>query len=218
MGPQGRLLHSRNSGETAGMIAALFVLEDGPYSGLRDVDAWGIIRDARTYPGPHKVIAHPPCERWGRYWSGGPSARVRKKLGDDDGCFKSAVQSVRIFGGCLEHPEASHAFREFNLPIPSWTGGWTSPDIHGGRSCCVAQGHYGHLARKMTWLYGVRIDFRELKWGPSKNGLRLDEGFHSKEERQRAIKTGVCQRLSARQRKLTPIPFRNLLIDLVGRK
>jgi len=44
----------------------------------------------------------------------------------------------------------------------------------------------------------------------------LDEGFHSKEERRRAIRTGICQRLSKRQRTETPIPFRDLLLSIAG--
>ena len=64
------------------MVAALFVETNGIYFGLPNIDPWDKQRDARLYPGPHPVIAHPPCERWGRYWSGGPSARVRRRMGD----------------------------------------------------------------------------------------------------------------------------------------
>jgi hypothetical protein len=197
------------------MIAALFVHPAGPYANRPGVDAWDELRDARKYFNDFPVVAHPPCQRWGRYWSGGPSARVRRKMGDDNGCFKSALASVRKCGGVLEHPEASHAFKKFGLPIPAWHGGWTTPDEFGGRSCCVAQGHYGHRGRKMTWLYGVDIDFRELIWGPTDPKDRMDLGYHSKEERARAVKTGICQRLSHRQRLLTPLPFAELLISLV---
>lgn len=52
------------------MIAALFVEVDGCYAGLPDVDPWPIERDARQYAGPHPVVAHPPCQRWGRFWHG----------------------------------------------------------------------------------------------------------------------------------------------------
>ena len=72
------------------MIAALFVQPKGCYAGLPEVDPWDEVRDARLYAGPHPVVAHPPCARWSRYWSGGPSARVRRTLGDDDGCFAAA--------------------------------------------------------------------------------------------------------------------------------
>jgi hypothetical protein len=198
------------------VIAALYVVTDGPYYNLPDIDPWDEKRDARKYYGVHKVIAHPPCERWGRYWSGGPSAKVKRKLGDDDGCFEAALNSVRVWGGALEHPEASHAFHNFNLPIPAWHGGWSNPDEFGGRSCCVSQGHYGHAARKMTWLYAVNTSYPDLIWGPAKKQIRLEDGFHSKEERMRAIKTGICQRLSHRQRKITPIVFRDLLIKIVN--
>lgn len=197
------------------MIAALYIIEYGPYSALEGVDAWGVSRDARKYRGPYPAIAHPPCERWGRYYSGGPSAHGTRLKGDDDGCFAHSLWAVRTFSGVIEHPEASHAFHYYGLPIPAWRGGWSQPDKYGGRSCCVAQGHYGHLARKMTWLYAVGIDFSiPIIWGPSTGGLRLDEGFHSKEARARAIKTGVGKRLSARQRKITPEPFKELLLKL----
>lgn len=195
------------------MIAALFVSASGPYRNQPDIDAWDELRDARTYSGPYRVVAHPPCERWGRYWGGGPSARVRRKLGDDNGCFYSALMSVRRFGGVLEHPEASHAWRHYGLKQPPWKDGWVEADSIGW-TCCVSQGHYGHAARKMTWLYTVASKRPELIWGPAEGKTRLDLGYHSKEERARAIKTGGCQRLSKRQRILTPILFRDVLLEI----
>jgi hypothetical protein len=47
-------------------IAALFVDPKGAYAGLPDVDLWGEARDARLYDGPYSVVAHPPCQRWGK--------------------------------------------------------------------------------------------------------------------------------------------------------
>lgn len=199
-------------------LAALYVLTDGPYFNLDGVDPWDEKRDARRYKGPHPVIAHPPCQRWGRYWGGGPMLHgtpKQKLKGDDDGCFAHALWAVRTFGGVLEHPEASHAWPWFGLPRPDFNGGWTAPDQYGGRSCCVAQGHYGHRAQKMTWLYAVGTEYPELRWGRALDKQRLDVGYHSKEERRRAIRTGVCQRLSKRQREITPDAFRDLLINLV---
>ena len=180
------------------MIAALFVQTGGCYFGLDGVDPWDEPRDARLYAGPYPVVAHPPCQRWGRYWSGGPSARVRRKLGDDDGCFASALASVRAFGGVLEHPEASHAWKAFGLASPPWRGGWVQADNEGGWTCCVMQGHYGHAARKATWLYANKVLLPDLTWGPTSPRQRLDEGFHSAEERRRAA---------------TPLAFRDLLIS-----
>lgn len=196
------------------MIAALFVAERGIYANLADVDMWGVTRDARCYPGPYPVIAHPPCERWGRYWSGGPSARVRHLKGDDGGCFAAALRAVREYGGVLEHPEASHAWRAFGLnPPPRW-GGWVNADFEGGWTCCVEQGHYGHPARKATWLYAVGIDLLSLTWGSCARKMRLEDGYHSAEERRRAVKTGIYQRLSKQQRAATPVEFRDVLLAM----
>lgn len=195
--------------------AALFVGSDGPYAGLDGVDAWDISRDARRYAGPYPVIAHPPCERWGRYWGGGPSVRVKRTLGDDGGCFKSALASVRRWGGVLEHPEASHAWRTFGLARPPRSGGWVVADDRGGWTCCVEQGHYGHRARKATWLYAAGVELPSLTWGPSQ-GERLEDGFHSTAERHAARAAGVApvRRLSERERWATPEAFRDVLLAM----
>lgn len=196
------------------MIAALYVLADGVYSGRPDVECWDVTRDARKYAGPWPVVAHPPCERWGRYWFGGPSAKVRRKLGDDGGCFAAALAAVRHWGGVLEHPEASHAWRIHYLITPPKSGGWIAAGDNIGWTCCVEQGHYGHRARKATWLYAVGCDLPSLWWGSSGPRDRLDDGFHSAEERRRAVRTGVVQRLSQRQRAATPPAFAELLLSI----
>lgn len=198
-------------------IAALYVLTDGPYSNLKNVEAWDLKRDARTYKGPYKVISHPPCERWGRYWGGGPmlhGTSRQKILGDDEGCFAHALWSVRTFGGVLEHPEASHAWAWFGLNKPPRNGGWIEADSFGGMTCCVAQGHYGHSAQKLTWLYVNKVKTPELKWGLTPNKTRLDQGFHSKQER-KTSKIKKTKRISKFECAATPIEFRNLLINMV---
>ena len=47
------------------MIAALYVESGGAYFGLQGVDPWDEVRDARLYAGPHAIVAHPPCQRYG---------------------------------------------------------------------------------------------------------------------------------------------------------
>jgi len=203
------------------MIAALYVEAGGVYCDLADVDPWDRTRDARRYDGPLPVVAHPPCERWGRYWSGGPNlANPRKLMGDDGGCFAAALAAVRRFGGVLEHPEGSHAWRAFRLMAPPRHGGWIRADwIDGfdGWTCCVEQGAYGHAARKATWLYAHGVELPSLKWGRAEGEfLRLEDDL-SAEQRARAVKTGICQqRLSHRQRATTPIAFRDLLLAIAG--
>lgn len=206
------------SPRASAIVAALYVAKGGCYFGRPDVEPWDQAKDARLYAGPWPVVAHPPCERWGRYWGGAPTTWPRKVKGDDGGCFAAALASVRRWGGILEHPEASAAWAAFRLAAPPSSGGWIRADWidgHDGWTCCVEQGAYGHRSRKATWLYAHGIEPPALKWGPAEGDfVRLDEGFHSAEERARAVKTGACQRLSKNQRAATPIPFRDLLISV----
>jgi len=199
-------------------VAALFVATGGVYFGLPDVDPWDAQRDARLYAGSTPVVAHPPCERWGRYWSGGPSARVRRKLGDDGGCFASALAAVRRCGGVLEHPEASHAFAHHGLSRPEWRAGWSDAGDGKGHVCCVAQGHYGHRARKLTWLYAVGAALPSLDWTIPAPRSRLDYGFHSAAERaarREVVAPRVnASRLHARENLATPVQFRDLLLSV----
>lgn len=199
------------------MIAALYVETGGCYFGLADVDPWDEARDARLYDGPHPVVAHPPCQRWGRYWGGHPRQWPRLVKGDDGGCFAAALAAVRRWGGVLEHPEGSSAWDAHGLVAPPRNGAWVAADwpMHNGWTCCVEQGAYGHKARKATWLYAHGVELPSLDWGKADGDfLRLDDGFHSAEERRRAVKTGICQRLSKKQRLATPHPFRDLLLGI----
>lgn len=200
------------------MIAVLFAQKYGVYHGLPDIDLWDKPRDARQYKGPWPVVAHPPCARWGRYWYGGPTlikTREYLKKGDDEGCFAAALAAVRNFGGVLEHPEASHAWRHFGLLPPLRCGEWSIADWQGGWTCCVEQGWYGHRARKPTWLYAKSVELPSLRWGHAKgNFLRLDDGSHSKEERRGKIKLGTISQLPHREREATPVEFRDVLIAM----
>lgn len=199
-------------------VAALYVDPKGAYAGLEGVEVWDQARDARRYDGPWPVVAHPPCERWGRYWGGGPMLHGtprQKRLGDDGGCFAAALAAVRRWGGVLEHPEASHAWRVHGLFAPPREGGWVRAGDLLGWTCCVEQGHYGHRARKATWLYAVGAALPDLTWGAALTGVRLEPGFHSREERARSsAERRLVKRLSARERAATPPAFRDLLLSL----
>lgn len=198
-------------------VAALYVETGGAYFDLPGVDPWDEPRDARRYDGPHPVVAHPPCQRWGRFWGGNPKQQPRLKLGDDKGCFAAALAAVRAFGGVLEHPEASHAWAAHGLNKPPKTGGWIRADFQGGWTCCVEQGHYGHLARKATWLYASGVSLPNLPWGKSEASLRVaGAGFHSKAERDAARAAGnhTHQQLPQRLRNATPPQFRDLLLSI----
>jgi len=200
------------------MIAALFVETGGAYFGLKGVDPWDEARDARSYPGPYPVVAHPPCERWGRMWFGSPLKPDKNKyrLGNDGGCFAAALMAVRCWGGVLEHPADTHAYAAFGLKKPPRKGGWVPVDDFGGWACCVEQGHYGHYGRKMTWLYAVGTDRPELKWGSS--GQRLDPVLLKTHGYKYARRCGMTGRIGGKNKKRdrakTPPEFRELLLKI----
>lgn len=154
------------------MIAALYVETGGAYFDVEGVDPWDEVRDARLYDGPNPVVAHPPCQRWGKMWAGSPSViaktGVRKVKGDDGGCFAAALSAVRKFGGVLEHPWGSHAWPHFSIQKPPRAGGWVKADEYGGWTCCIEQGKYGHYCPKPTLLYASKCNLPELKWGVTK--------------------------------------------------
>lgn len=197
-------------------VAVLFARADSVYKTLPGTDVWDEARDARKWTGGLPAVAHPPCARWGRYWGGAPSQRPRLKLGDDGGLFELALAQVRRNGGVIEHPEATHAWKRFGLNAPPRSGGWVNADFLGGWTCCVEQGHFGHSARKATWLYLIGVECPPpAPWGPAPGDfVRLDQGFHSAAERARAIKTGACQRLSKADRERTPPRFAEWLVEL----
>ena len=78
------------------MIAALYVQKDGAYYGIDGVDPWDEDRDARLYDGPWPVVAHPPCNKWS-ILAYVVQAKGLGKIGDDGGCFASALAAVRKY-------------------------------------------------------------------------------------------------------------------------
>ena len=197
-------------------IAALYVQKRGAYAGLVGVDPWYEERDARRYAGPYPVVAHPPCQRWGRYWQGGPSAVVKHEKGADGGCFAAALAAVRRFGGVLEHPAATSAWEHHGIRRPPVGGGWVEAGDGVGYTASVEQGHYGHRARKATWLYvaGVASSLLpELVWGPSDAELE-HRPTTSEEGRLKERRRGAIERMSQRERAATPAAFRYVLVDL----
>lgn len=123
-------------------VAALYIDDiHGPYPSLLGSDlVWGVGRDARTYAGPHPIIAHPPCGPWGRMsaWA----------YATDRELALVAVRQLKEWGGVLEHPEGSSLWRAALL------------DLQGGFTLKVDQCDWGHPCRKRSWIwvYGYPAD------------------------------------------------------------
>lgn len=203
-------------GSRSQAVACLYVEPDGIYAGLPGADLWDEQRDARLYAGPLPVVAHPPCQRWCRFWHGSTRKPHQFKLGADNGCFAHALWAVRTFGGVLEHPADSHAWRYYGLGEPAREGGWRFSDSWGGYSCCVSQGHYSHVAGKRTWLYACGTSLPELRWGDCEQRLHpIALERHGYEKARRiGIMAMVGGKDKTKIRNATPIEFRDLLIGI----
>lgn len=204
------------------MIAALYVETGGGYFGLDDVEPWDIARDARQYAGPWPVVAHPPCQRWGRMATGGPSAPGTRAVGDDGGCFDAAMDAIALYGGVIEHPCDSKAWDAFGVAKPQRHAGWQDagrpPGRYGRRmwTCYVEQGHYGHMSRKPTWLLACGVELPELNW--SKGEQRLHPVALERYGYARARRIGMTAMVGGKDktriRNATPIAFRDVLIGI----
>ncbi len=202
------------------MIAALFVQKDGCYFGLPHVDVWDEDRDARIYAGPHPVVAHPPCQRWGRFAESHPITGKVAIPGNDAGCFYHALLMVRRFGGVIEHPKDSKAFGTeigFSLGKPQ-RDGWSRSADGRGWICQVEQGHYGHFSRKPTWLYACGVRLPDLIWGPAEQRLPAYavERYGYEKARRIGVMAAVGGKDKTRIREATPLEFRDVLLSIAA--
>jgi len=140
-------------------VAVLFAREDSNYKSLPGVEVYDMERDARTYDGPHPVIAHPPCRGWGRL------RQFAKPRPDERNLGRLAVSLVREFGGVLEHPSESTLFDACRMPKPG-----EFPDQWGGWTLAIEQFHWGHRAEKATWLYIVGCSMSNIPPIPIREG------------------------------------------------
>jgi len=124
--------------------------------------------------------------------------RPEIRRGDDGGTFAAALDAVRQFGGVLEHPAHSHAWRAFGLPRPA-RAGWTQTILERGWTCEVDQAAYGHRANKRTWLYYVGPEPPAMRWGQQRATLLTvrNDGGGGRDQRSR-----------------TPLAFRDTLLDM----
>lgn len=137
--------------KTPHTVAALYVRTDSIYRSFEHVDCWDAERDAKQYPGPFPIVAHPPCGQWGRL------ARFARPNTEEKALAELAVRQVETYGGVLEHPAGSRLWQACDLPQPG------PPSIDQiGFTLAVEQLWWGHQCRKRTWLYIVGADARNL--------------------------------------------------------
>jgi hypothetical protein len=192
-------------------LVVLFTMPGSFYEQV-GCDCYDERRDARTYAGNSPVVAHPPCQLWGKMakvnyarWGG-----EHNRPGNDGGCFKFALDTVDRCGGVLEHPADSYAWREYGLPLP-FTG-WTQWSVGGKLAwvCEVWQSAYGHRAQKRTWLYcaGTNAPLA-ARWERTPGTHQI--GFH--DQRGKAANKPT---LSRREANATPPAFAAYLLALAA--
>lgn len=169
-------------------VSVLFARADSCYFEL-SFDVWDEARDARNYAGPWPVVAHPPCRGWGRL------RHLAKPRHDEKALALFAVDTIRKYGGVLEHPHASSLWKAKGLPKVGHV------DEYGGFTILVDQGWWGHPAPKPTWLYIVGMKRKDVGELPVK--------LH------RAI--GKTLELSPADRERTPPAFAEWLVQLASR-
>jgi hypothetical protein len=180
-------------------VAALYVETNGVYFGLDDVEPFDEERDARKYAGPWPVVAHPPCQRWSQI-NRVNAKRYGYKLCEDGGCFASALNSIHKWGGVLEHPAESLAFKHFGITRPG--RGWQRA-IPGYWVTEVNQAAYGHRATKRTWLlYRGASAPPALLWRKVRGSHQIG-GFDV-----------TLPQLPKAERAATPLAFRDLLLSI----
>lgn len=175
-------------------VAALYIDARGHYPKMPGVDCWDVTHDATRYEGPHPIVAHPACGPWGklshmyRGGEGGPELAIR------------AVEQVRLWGGVLEHPAHSRLWAHCVLPVPG-----AAADEFGGWTERIDQSDFGHVARKPTRIYCVRVDREVAAWRPGRiepthwiGGGRGSDGTYRGKV---PLGIRVC---SSQQRKRTP--------------
>lgn len=182
-------------------VAVLFARADSVYKTMPECDVFDVERDARTYDGPHPVVAHPPCRAWGNF------SMFAKPRPDERNLARLAVALVREFGGVLEHPAGSKLWRAQRLPAT------TAPDQYGGWTLTIDQNWWGHRAQKRTKLYIVGCAASDIPVMP----LTLGRAECVVGDVGRATTGDNRSEVSKAEREHTPPQFARWLVDLAQR-
>ena len=169
-------------------VAVLCVAKNSIYKTMKGVDVYDIKRDARTFPGGKRVVAHPPCRAWSAF-----CRHQAKPMEGEKELAPMCVELVRKCGGVLEHPAHSKLWSSLDLPMPG------DRERDGLFSLWVKQCWWGDTRTKNTWLLfsGIELNRIEIPFA-----LHVNNG-----DRRR------WQLMSRHQRAATSPQFARWLVD-----
>ena len=182
-------------------VAVLFARADSHYKAMPGVEVYDMERDARTYDGPHPVVAHPPCRSWSNF------SMFAKPRADERNLARLAVALVREFGGVLEHPHTSKLWPAQKLPSGH------QRDQYGGWTLVIDQHWWGHRAQKRTRLYIVGCEPGDIPDLP----LKLGRAECVVGDVGRASTGDDRQEVTKAEREHTPPPLAAWLVELASR-
>ncbi len=115
------------------MISILCVCKNSNYYKLPGLDLYDTYRNAYTFAGLNKLIAHPPCAQWSKLRSFAKENKEEKDLA------MFCLHKVKQNGGILEHPAGSQF--------------WKVANVSRSNIISINQHWFGFPAQKRTWLY-----------------------------------------------------------------
>lgn len=176
-----------------GKPVVLYVKQQSNYFKL-DVECYDQVRNALSYSGKEPVIAHPPCRLFSRL----------KRFAKAPACEKilaySAIATVRVNGGVVEHPNGSSLFADMNIPLDG------SRDAYGGYVRRVFMSDFGAKFKKDTLIYIVGVEPGNLPSYPISFDLPTMVIKRSKRS--------VMPYVSKKDRDMSPLLFCMYLIDI----
>lgn len=183
-------------------VPVLFCESDSIYKDLKGrnrvqlCDVYDKDRNALNYDGRAAAIYHPPCRLWSRLKGLSTADESEKYLA------LWSVRMVQMTGGILEHPADSALWRTCNLPTPG------SIDQYGGFTIVIDQFHFGHKARKRTWLYivGIKPNDLALRYKPIPGAPKYWLG-HNK-------RPGRKPPMPQKEHSATPLRFAKYLVKI----
>lgn len=111
-------------------IVILCAAQQSVYNYMPDVEVFNQVKDAYSFSGENRIIAHPPCQQWSRLKN---FARVNMKEKDlAFFCYEKVIEN----GGVFEHPAGSSFFKYIGV----------KPTLS------VNQSWYGFPGQKRTYL------------------------------------------------------------------